>query len=115
MGYMVAQSFPLPETPDRSYDRHNLLISVKLRRPGESWFKARLANLSPTGFRVQSFAKLEIDSTIYVMLPGFDGRKAKVVWTREHEAGCQFERPLHPAIFDHVVRMSRLRGGAEIG
>lgn len=106
---MVAQSFPINEIADRSYDRHNLLVSVKLRRPGESWFNARLANLSPTGFRVQSFTRLDLDATIYVMLPGFDGRKAKVVWVREHEAGCQFERPLHPAIFDHVVRMSRLR------
>lgn len=106
---MVAQHFPIQETSDRSYDRHNLLIGVKLRRPGENWFNARLANLSPTGFRVQSFAKLDMDSTIHVMLPGFDGRKAKVIWTRDHEAGCQFERPLHPAIFEHILRMSRLR------
>ena len=106
---MVAQRIPTNDVPDRQYDRHNLLISVKLRRQGESWFTARLANLSPTGFRVQSFAKLDMDSTIHVMLPGFDGRKAKVIWTRDHEAGCQFERPLHPAIFEHILRMSRLR------
>ncbi|HKR16149.1 PilZ domain-containing protein [Rhizorhapis sp.] len=106
---MVSQPIPFNDLPDRSYDRHNLLIGVKLRRAGENWFNARLSNLSPTGFRVQSFAKLEQESVIYVMLPGFDGRKAKVMWTRDHEAGCQFERPLHPAIFDHIIRMSRLR------
>lgn len=106
---MAAQHIPFNDLPDRSSDRHHLLIGVKLRRPGENWFNARLANLSPTGFRVQSFARLEQDSTIYIMLPGFDGRAAKVVWTREHEAGCQFERPLHPAIFDHILRVSRLR------
>lgn len=112
---MVAQRISTNDVPDRHHDRHNLLIGVKLRRQGESWFNARLANLSLTGFRVQSFAKLDLDSTIHVMLPGFDGRKAKVVWTRDHEAGCQFERPLHPAIFEHILRMCRLRMRQDAG
>lgn len=99
--------------PERFSDRYNVLINVKLRRSGENWFNARVANLSPTGFRVQSFARLEMDSSLWIILPGFDSRAARVIWTREHEAGCQFERPLHPAIFDHILRMNRLRAGRE--
>lgn len=106
---MAAQTLPLSETPERFNDRYNLLINVKLRRSGESWFNARVGNLSPTGFRVQSFARLETESLVWIMLPGFDARRARVMWVREHEAGCQFERPLHPAIFDHILRMNRLR------
>ncbi|MCF8706809.1 PilZ domain-containing protein [Rhizorhapis sp. SPR117] len=110
---MAAHNQAFTDQPERLNDRHNLLISVKLRRSGENWFNARLANLSPTGFRVQSFAKLEMDSLIWVMLPGFDARRAKVIWTRDHESGCQFERPLHPAIFDHILRMNRMRARQE--
>lgn len=110
---MAAQTLPIHQSPERLNDRYNVLISVKLRRSGENWFNARLANLSPTGFRVQSFAKLEMDSDLWVMLPGFDGRRARVIWARDHEAGCQFERPLHPAIFDHILRMNRLRARQE--
>jgi hypothetical protein len=106
---MTAHSVPIPDTSERFSDRFNVLLNVKVRRAGENWFNARVANLSPTGFRIQSFARLEMDSLIWIMLPGFDGRRARVIWTREHEAGCQFERPLHPAIFDHILRMNRLR------
>ncbi len=94
----------------RPMDRQNVLIGVKLRRPGETWFTSRISDLSLGGFRLQSFVKLLPGMDLWIMLPGFAGRQAKVLWARNHEAGCTFERPLHPAIFEHVVRISRTRG-----
>lgn len=94
---------------DRLTARHNVLIAVKLRRPGESWFTSRISDLSPGGFRLQSFVKLSPGMDISIMLPGFEGRKAKVLWSRQHEAGCAFEHPLHPAIFEHILRTSQNR------
>ncbi|MES1984767.1 MAG: PilZ domain-containing protein [Pseudomonadota bacterium] len=95
--------------------RHNVLIDVKLRRPGETWFSSRIADLSATGFRVQTFVKLTVGMELWVMLPGFEGRKATVMWVRDHEGGCNFERPLHPAIFDHIVRNENVRASAHKG
>ena len=86
-----------------------VLIGVKVRRPGESWFNSRVADLSTDGFRLQSFAKLAPGVELWVMLPGFEGRKATVLWSRNHEAGCRFNEPLHPAIFDHIVENHRIR------
>jgi hypothetical protein len=43
---------------------------------------------------------------VWVMFPGFEGRKARVIWTANHEAGCMFDTLLHPAIFDYIVRTS---------
>ena len=102
----------IPEKLDygRSMDRQNVLIGVKLRRPGETWFTSRISDLSLGGFRLQSFVKLAPGMDLWIMLPGFEGRKAKVLWSRNHEAGCAFERALHPAIFEHILRMSRPRG-----
>ncbi|WP_336958658.1 PilZ domain-containing protein [Sphingobium aquiterrae] len=91
----------------RELDRHDVLIGVKLRRAGETWFSSRIADLSLSGFRLQSFVKLEQDMELWIMLPGFEGRRATVLWARNHEAGCVFERPLHPAIFDHIIRTAR--------
>lgn len=91
----------------RLAERRHLLVSVKIRRPGETWFRSRVADLSITGFRLQSFMKLAADDCFWIMLPGFEGRRAQVLWTRGHEAGCQFERPLHPAILDHIIRVGR--------
>lgn len=98
------------ERSARMAERRHVVISVKVRRPGESWFKSRIADLSITGFRLQSFMKLQVGGDLWVMLPGFEGRRAQVLWTRGPEAGCAFERPLHPAIFEHIVRSTERRG-----
>lgn len=89
----------------RTAERRDVAIGVKIRRPGESWSASRICDLSITGFRLQSFICLSVGSALWVMLPGFEGRRARVLWTRAHEAGCAFEAPLHPAIFDHIVRL----------
>ena len=106
---MVAQHQIDTRLAGRLNDRHNVLIGVKLRRPGETWFTSRVTDLSVTGFRLQSFVKLSTGMELWVMLPGFEGRKSRVLWSRGHEAGCAFDRPLHQAIFEHIVRMTKLR------
>jgi hypothetical protein len=93
----------------RAAERRHVLIGVKVRRPGEPWFTSRIADVSISGFRLQSFMKLSAGSELWVMLPGFEGRRAKVLWARGPEAGCAFERPLHPAILDHIVKISQLQ------
>lgn len=97
-------------TQARTDTRHNVLIGVKLRRSGESWFASKVSDLSLTGFRVQTFVKLVVGMELWIMLPGFEGRRAQVMWVHDHEAGCNFERALHPAIFDHIVKTSRVAG-----
>jgi hypothetical protein len=96
-----------PDRRARVADRQAVSIGVRIRRPGENWFASRITNLSVTGFRLQSFAKLSPGKELWVALPGFEGRRAIVLWTRAHESGCAFDRPLHPAILDHVVRLAR--------
>ena len=91
----------------RLADRRYVHVPVKVRRPGENWFKSHVADLSVSGFRLQSFMKLASGDSLWIMLPGFEGRRAHVLWTRGHEAGCHFERPLHPAILDHIVKISQ--------
>ncbi|MEV4935161.1 MULTISPECIES: PilZ domain-containing protein [unclassified Sphingobium] len=89
----------------RLADRRTALIAVRVRRPGETWFKSHIADVSEVGFRLKSFMKLTADDDLWIMLPGFEGRRARVLWTRAHESGCVFERPLHPAILDHIIRL----------
>lgn len=90
----------------RTAERAYVQMSVKVRRPGETWFSSRIADVSVSGFRLQSFMKLTPGSELWIMLPGFEGRRASVLWTRAHESGCAFERPLHPAVLDHVIKLS---------
>ena len=100
----------LPQTIDRHllppHERQAVLIGVRVRRKGESWFKSRITGMALDGFRLLSFVKLQVGMEVWVMFPGFEGRKANVLWVADHEAGCIFENPLHPAIFDHIIRKS---------
>jgi hypothetical protein len=86
--------------------RQDVLIGVKFRRRGESWFAARVTDISSEGFRLSSFARLDAGMAVWIMLPGFEGRGARVIWVGDHEVGCVFDTPLHPAILDYIVRMS---------
>ncbi|MEC3909958.1 PilZ domain-containing protein [Sphingobium sp. CR2-8] len=95
------------ERKGRAAERRNVQIGVKVRRPGETWFTSRITDVSVTGFRLQSFMKLRVGSELWIMLPGFEGRRASVLWTRGPDSGCAFERPLHPAILDHIVQLSQ--------
>lgn len=91
----------------RFAERRELLVPVRIRRPSEPWFKSSIADLSTAGFRLQSFMKLSSGDSFWIMLPGFEGRRSQVLWTKGHEAGCRFERPLHPAILDHIIKVSQ--------
>lgn len=97
---------PVSPKADRNRRRHSVLIGVKLRRPGETWFTSKLSNLSEAGFKLESFVNLKPGMIVWVMFSGFEGRRATVMWTKGHEAGCMFEAPLHKAIYDHIVRAS---------
>lgn len=91
----------------RLVERRLVVVPVKVRRPGETWFRSHVTDLSVTGFRLQSFMKLMAGDSLWIMLRGFEGRRAEVLWSHGHEAGCQFDRPLHPAILDHIVKSNR--------
>ncbi|MGC4250309.1 MAG: PilZ domain-containing protein [Sphingobium sp.] len=97
-----------PDRKERGAERQSVSINVRIRRPGENWFTSRITNLSLTGFRLQSFAKLNPGKELWIALPGFEGCRAVVLWTQAHESGCIFDRPLHPAILDHVIKQARL-------
>lgn len=101
---MGAERQAIPDRKIRAAERRAVQIGVRVRRPGETWFSSKIADLSVSGFRLQSFMKLTAGSELWIMLPGFEGRRARVLWTRAHEAGCAFERPLHLAILDHIVQ-----------
>ncbi|WP_336973517.1 PilZ domain-containing protein [Sphingobium aromaticiconvertens] len=102
---MSVEQIIIGSLTSRAAERWSVAIGVKVRRSGETWFASRISDLSVTGFRLQSFVSLSVGSDLWVMLPGFEGRRAHVLWTQAHEAGCAFEAPLHPAILDHVVRL----------
>lgn len=63
----------------------------------------RITDLSLHGARIQTYGELRADTAIVLTLPGNIRRLTKVVWARDYEAGCQFDRPLSEAEFEALT------------
>jgi PilZ domain len=77
---------------------------AKLReQAGTSW-AVKLLDISPRGFRAAWHFRLTVGERVWLRIAGMEALPAIVRWSRDFEVGCEFERPFHPAVFDHIVR-----------
>jgi hypothetical protein len=72
-------------------------------RDGPHRGSIEVVDISPTGLKIESHLTLAPDTYIWVKLPGLEAWQARIAWVKRHEAGCEFIRPLHPAVFERVV------------
>ncbi|HYG30628.1 MAG TPA: PilZ domain-containing protein [Allosphingosinicella sp.] len=94
------------ETKPRLADRVEVSFGAALRQRGASGVSVQVADLSTTGFRVATHLVLEPGTDVWLRLPGLEPCHARAVWSRGHHIGCEFVRPLHPAVLAMVVRNS---------
>lgn len=77
-------------------------------RQGSQRVTLMLHNLTPRGARVEGLAEMGADMHVgdmaMVQLPTLAPKAARVIWTRGDSAGIEFERALHPDIYDAIVR-----------
>lgn len=95
---------------DRKSQRMSVDMSAGLRQRGASGVAVRVLDLSPHGFRAATHLELPIGTDVWLRLPGLEACHASVMWQEGHYIGCAFERPLHPAVLDMIVR--RAKGNA---
>ena len=96
----------LPDAKPRAAVRKAVSIRATLRRQGESKFSANVADLSESGFRVESHYAIPMGAQVWLTLPGLAAVPAIVAWSSGHSLGCRFESPLHPAVLDRVIAAS---------
>ena len=91
-----------PEQP-RKCERRTIRGKAQCRR-GATRETVELRDLSPAGARVVALAPLRAGFSVWLKLPGIEAVEARIVWTRGFESGCEFVRPLHPAVFEILSR-----------
>lgn len=79
-------------------------MSAGLRQRGASGVSVRVLDLSPEGFRAATHLELAEGTDVWLRLPGLEPYHARVAWCEGHFIGCAFDRPLHPAVLDMIVR-----------
>lgn len=81
----------------RGAERHVISLMVSTLANGED-VEASISDLSSSGLRLATKARLEIGSTIEVELLEDQLFEAEVLWTQDAEYGCQFIEPIPTGI-----------------
>lgn len=89
---------------ERKSSRRPVDMSAGLRQRGAGGVSVQVVDLSAHGFRVATHLELTIGTDVWLRLPGLEPYHATVAWQEGHFIGCAFERPLHPAVVDMIVR-----------
>ena len=98
------------QTPRRSARRFTN-AQVQLRRPGQYAYCARVLDMSQHGCRLEFVELPMLDERVWVRVGGLEPIAATVCWCLGHVAGLEFDKVIHPAVFDMV--MARLGGAQE--
>lgn len=88
----------------RRAERLPLDVLGGVRKQSSTTLDARILDLSTHGFRATVSAPLQEGSVVWLKLPGLAAQQARVAWCDGLVAGCALTAPLHPAVFDHIVR-----------
>ena len=117
---MKHETFEIPFDDDRSLvvrasSRTQVGIMCDAKIAASEWRNVRLLNLSPEGFHVWWPCPAEIDSKVWIRLPGLQALKAQVRWSEAGSVGCKFLQPLAPYVFEHIVTRTRAGATSTVG
>ena len=105
--FINAELSQLPIGDGRKAERRIVNLAAALREAGATTMPVQVLDISAGGYKIQTDAKLEEGSEVWLKVPGFEARRSRVVWTKENEAGCEFESELHPAELEALVTPPR--------
>ncbi|PSJ41855.1 PilZ domain-containing protein [Allosphingosinicella deserti] len=87
----------------RKAARKEIVLGAGLRQRGATAITVQILDLSTHGFRAATHLELPEGTDVWLKLPGLETWHSRVVWMRGHLLGCEFVRPLHPAVLDMMV------------
>ena len=77
---------------------------VIMRRAGYNSYRVLIYDVSPDGCQVECVQQPGFEETVWIKFEGLEALEASVRWTRGNHAGVAFSRPIHPAVFDLLMR-----------
>jgi hypothetical protein len=105
------ETFPdIDVSCSRDGDRADVTLICEVRQGTDPWTRARLDDMSQTGFRVAWLPQCQADKPVRIRIPGLAMLTAKVVRQEGKAVGCAFAEPLHIAVFEHIVGQAALAG-----
>ncbi len=88
----------------RRCERVPLAAEVFLRRAGQPNYAVVIHDLSIHGCKLDFVQRPRLHDRIWIRLGGIEPIEADVCWVDGFVGGVEFHRPLHPAVFDLLLR-----------
>ncbi len=96
---------PVADSEHRTSLRRAVKMRAHLRDRGQTRFEIDVVDLSESGFRAETSFTLWPGTVVWLTLPGLSPLEAVVAWRDKFKYGCAFARPLHSAVFDHIIAL----------
>lgn len=90
-------------TPRKSA-RVGLEAEVSLRRSGHTNYRANVHDVSQEGCKVEFVERPLLDEIVWVKFEGLEALEAMVCWIDGFAVGLEFQRPVHPAVFEVLLQ-----------
>lgn len=97
---------PRVQAPRKSA-RVRVAAQVRIRRSGQHAYEVNAYDISREGCSLEFVERPRLDETVWVKFGDLEAIEATVCWVEGFKAGVEFTRPMHVAVFDHLV--TRLR------
>lgn len=95
---------PAPRAPvPRKGARLALEAEVTIRRSGHGSFRVRVYDASPHGCKIAFVERPRIDDRLWVKFDGLEALQGLVCWVDGFNGGVEFEKPIHPAVFESLI------------
>ena len=96
---------PEPEIEQpRSAARIAVDAEVLQRRQGQPNYRVRLFDLSPNGCKAEFVERPRVGDHVWIKFDGLESLDAEVCWAEGFRAGLKYVNPIHPAVFDLLIR-----------
>lgn len=83
----------------RTMRRAACALDITVRQRGRFAVAGATADLTPYGARLSGAGPFELDSEMWLRLPGLESQTVRVIWSRGPTTGVAFDHPLHTAVF----------------
>ena len=87
----------------RRSERLELGADVEFRRKRAMHYTIRMHDLTPHGCKIAPPEHVETGELVWVQLPSLHSLASHVKWAGDWQSGVEFDRPMHPAVFDMIA------------
>ena len=91
---------------ERQAERVHIEVVADVKAGSGAWKRARLTDISVTGFKIAWFPNAKTGQTVMIRIPGVEALTAFIRRAAVEGIGCEFERPLSTYVLAHLAQVS---------